>query len=144
LFWNAQEIWLTSRSLSLTAYVFALDALCHADDPKPRRCAACDNLLSEEVCATCHGPRFGLTRRFRDFVNQFVDDAEERKFARDLFHVRSAIAHRGELLRADEFDAGFNVGGSDDQGDLERGVGRLVRKVLLGWLSQEARKAVVA
>jgi hypothetical protein len=52
-----------------------------------------------------------------------------------LFNVRSDIAHRGELLRADEFDAGFSVGGSDDQGDFERGVGRTVRKVLLGWLS---------
>ncbi len=135
LFGNAQEIWSASRSLSLAAFVFAIDALCHADDPQPPTCPACGNLRSNQTCSTCGGPRFGLTKRFQEFVEEYIRDDDEAKIAAKLFRVRSDIVHRGELLRADEFDAGFNVGGSDDQSYLERGVGRTVRKVLLGWLS---------
>jgi hypothetical protein len=142
LFVNGQEIWPISRSLSLVSYVFSIDALCHADDPEPERCKECQNLRSEHTCAACGGPRFGLTRRFKAFVERYVGEHWERTFATQLFHVRSDIAHRGELLRADEFDAGFNVGGSDDQSDHERGVGQTVRKILLGWL--EARRATAS
>jgi hypothetical protein len=142
LFANGQDIWPISKSLSLVSYVFAVDTLCHADDPRPPKCRDCGNLRSNETCSTCGGPRFGLTRRFREFVGRYIQESGESNFSEQLFSVRSAIAHRGELLRADEFDAGFNVGGTDDQSDLERGVGRTVRKVLLGWLSN-ARNADV-
>jgi hypothetical protein len=135
LFANGQEIWAASKSLSLVSYVFAVEALCHADDPAPQTCGDCGNLRSEESCSTCGGPRFGLTRRFRNFVGQYIHENDETEITKRLYSVRSAIAHRGELLRADEFDAGFNVGGKDDQNDLERRVGQTVRKVLLGWLS---------
>ena len=95
----------------------------------------CSNLISERTCGKCRGPLFGLTRRFREFVERYVESNVEQRFAEELYRVRSDIAHRGELLRSDQFDAGFNVGGDDDQADFERGVGRTVRKVLIGWLS---------
>lgn len=74
--------------------------------------------------------------RFTEFVNQFVEGGDEQRLAKRLFQVRSHIAHRGELLRADESDPGFNLGGNDDQSELERQTGRTVRKILLGWLSR--------
>jgi len=43
LFGNAQDLWTTSKSLSLVAYVFAIEALCHVDDLKPARCTECSN-----------------------------------------------------------------------------------------------------
>jgi hypothetical protein len=135
LFGNAQEIWLISRSLSLVSHVFALEALCHVDDPEPERCPDCHNLRSDQICSACGGPRFGLTRRFKEFVGQYIEGSEDLTLATRLYLVRSNIAHRGELLRADEFDPGFNVGGHDDQSSLERDVARTVRKILLGWLS---------
>jgi len=135
LFRSAQGIWPTSKSLALAAYVFAIDALCHADDPKPARCTACGNLQSDQTCTVCGSPKFGITRRFRDFVSQFVDDSEEQQFADRLFAVRSDIAHRGELLRIDEYGTEFNIGGKDEQHNYSYGVGRITRKVLVGWLS---------
>lgn len=135
LFGNAQDLWATSKSLSLVAYVFAIEALCHVDDPKPARCKECSNLLSEDTCTTCRSPKFGLTRRFKEFVEQYIDFFEENKFVAKLFNVRSEIAHSGLLLRADEFDAGFHAGGKDNQFDLENDVGMIARQVLLGWIS---------
>lgn len=134
LFRSAQEIWPTSKSLALSAYVFAIDALCHADDPKPAKCKACGNLQSDRTCNVCGGPQFGITRRFRDFVRQFVDDSDEQHFSKRMFEVRSAIAHQGELLRMDEYGTEFNIGGTDAQHNYSYGVGKITRKVLVGWL----------
>ena len=135
LFRSAQEVWPTSKSLSLAAHVFAIDALCHVDDPKPEKCPECQNLLSDQTCSKCGGPKFGITRRFRDFVSQFVDDLEEQRFSKRMFQIRSAIAHQGDLLRMDEYGTEFNVGGTDAQHSYSYGVAQITRKVLLGWLA---------
>ncbi len=135
LFRSAQKVWSTSKSLALAAHVFAIDALCHVDDHKPVKCPECQNLLSDQTCSECGGPKFGITRRFRDFVSQFVDDSEEERFSKRMFQIRSAIAHQGDLLRMDEYGTEFNVGGTDAQHNYSYGVAKTTRKVLVGWLA---------
>ncbi len=130
---TARDTWRTSRSVSLAAAVFAVEALIHADDPSPKRCKECNSLLSTDHCNSCGAPRYGLTRRFRDFVEKYSDT--DNLPANRLYDARSDIAHQGRLLRADEFDSGFNLGGKDSQTELEYGVTSLVRSVFLVWLS---------
>ncbi len=136
----AREVWLISRSMSLVAAVFAIDALVHASDPSPRICPECNQLISEQKCKSCGAPRFGLTARFRDFVEKHADVRGLRhRFASDLYGLRSAIGHRGGLLREDEFDSGFSADESDSQEEYRDVAFRLTREVLRGWLcSQEA------
>jgi len=130
----ASEVWLTSRSASLAAAVFAVEALLHAQDPEPAKCGECSALLSAEHCAKCGAPRHRLTRRFRDFVAKYAGTSGFDTKA--LYGARSDLAHRGILLRADEFDSGFTWGGKDDQSAMERDTMALVRRVLLRWLEE--------
>ncbi len=114
-----------------------MEALIHADDPNPAKCDECQSLISAEHCPKCGAPRHRLTRRFRDFFAQYGGDASEeaKTFASRLYAVRSGIAHRGVLLRSDEFDSGFNLGGKDNQWDFYD-LTWLVRRVLLGWFEK--------
>lgn len=84
--------------------MFAIDGLANVSEPPPSRCPACQQTTSEEKCEGCGGPVFGLTARFREFVKHASTDKDRRTFANRLYDLRSAIAHRGELLREDEFD----------------------------------------
>ena len=136
---NGREIWLASRSLSLIAAVFAIDGLAHATDPAPTTCPECSQMTADQKCKSCGGPRYGLTARFRQFVESHADVGELRQgFASDLYGLRSAIAHRGGLLREDEFDSGFTAGGSDSQWDYRDVAFTLTREVLRGWLCTQA------
>jgi hypothetical protein len=135
LFGVGLEVWPSSRSLSLVSFCFAVDALCHVDDPKPDKCPKCQNLISRETCPKCHGPTFRITQRFKDFIKRFVS-GPDLKVAEQLFSVRSTIAHVGRLLRADDFDYWFTTGGSDDQHQFNYETGRIVRTVMRGWLSE--------
>ena len=114
--------------------MFAIDGLANVSEPPPSRCPACQQTTSEEKCEGCGGPVFGLTARFREFVKHASTDKDRRTFANRLYDLRSAIAHRGELLREDEFDPGFTTGGGDSQWEY-RDVGfTFTREVLRGWL----------
>ena len=137
----AREVWPTSRSISLVAAVFAIDGLAHAGEPPPPLCRVCSQMTSEQKCESCGAPRFGLTARFRQFVESYVDVGGLRKgFARDLFILRSAIGHRAELLRDDEYDSGFTAGESDSQWDYRDVAFTLTRKALRGWLSAQVAR----
>ena len=136
---TAREVWPTWRSLSLAAAVFAIDGLAHAADPPPTTCPECHQMTAEEKCKSCGAPRHGLTDRFREFVENHADVGELRqRFASRLYGIRSAIAHRGGLLREDEFDSGFSAGGSDSQSDYRDVAFTLTREVLRGWLCAQA------
>ncbi len=134
----AKEMWGLSRSLSLVAAVFAVEALNKIDDPKPEVCPKCNNLVSSERCEKCHAPKFGLRQRFRQFVNEYSQSGFDLPI--DVFDTRSAIAHGGQFLRLDEFDSQFTAGGKDNQQHLEYGVTQGVRFVLLNWLASQASK----
>jgi len=132
---TAREVWQTSRSMSLVTAVFAIDGLAHAAEAPPMICPECSQMTAEEKCNSCGASRFGLTARFREFVESHADVGERRKgFASDLYGIRSAIAHRGGLLRDDEFDSGFTAGGSDSQWDYRDVAFTLTRDVLRSWL----------
>ena len=134
LYGQSTDIWQASKSLSLVALVFAIEALVHANDPSPTRCRACSALVSADRCSTCGAPMFSLTRRFRQFVEDFAPEAGDLRLANRLYEVRSTIAHQGHLLRSDEFDSGFNTGGKDDQRSTEYDARPLARRVLRKWL----------
>ncbi len=141
LFRSAQETWVNSKSLALAAHVFAIDTLCHVDDPSPEKCKECNNLKSNTTCDVCGGPKFGITRRFRNFVSQFLETPEDKKLSKRLFEVRSSIAHQGKLLRLDQYDTGFNTGGNDAQHELSYSVSKLSRKVIVGWLENTGNES---
>ena len=134
LYGLASDVWPSSRSLSLAALVFAIETLIHADDPRPAKCPECGSLASRMKCSSCGAPKYGLTRRFKEFVERFAHEPEPSDLADRLYKLRSAIAHRGQLLRSDEFDVGFDVGGKDDQYDALYGGTPLARRVLREWL----------
>lgn len=132
----ARDTWLTSRSVSLVGAVIAVETLIHADDPAPVRCTKCNSLLSTNYCNDCGSPVYGLTRRFRDFVESHVESNDVA--ANRLYEARSDIVHRGQLLRSDEFDSGFNLGGKDNQQSLAYAVTTTVRTILVRWLEEQA------
>jgi hypothetical protein len=141
---EARDIWGTSKSLSLFAAVAAIEHLIQVSDPGLKECGACNQPVSEAKCDKCGQSTFGLTRRFRDFVGRHLSDADTqeerspvRKLAGELYSARSNLAHGHSLLRADEFDSGFNAGGNDDQSHFER-VTTVARRVLLSWLRERA------
>jgi hypothetical protein len=139
LYGLASDVWASSQSLSLAvaALVFAIESVIHAEDPNPTRCPDCSALHGDEKCQTCGAPKYGLTRRFKDFVEQSAHNAEERDLAARLYEVRSAIAHRGQPLRIDEFDMGYHVGEKDDENAVLFGATPLPRRVLREWLSSQ-------
>ena len=132
----ARDTWQTSRSVSLAGAVFAVETLIHADDPAPVRCTKCNSLLSTNNCNDCGAPIYGLTKRFRDFVESHVESDDLA--ANRLYEARSDIVHRGQLLRSDEFDSGFNLGGKDNQQSLASAVTTTVRTILVRWLEIQA------
>ena len=127
---NALGSW--SSSLALVAAVSAIETLVHFADPEPERCSQCGSLLgSEPPCGKCGAPTYGLTRQFKDFIEKH---GGSKSFADRMYAVRSNVAHRGALLRADLFDTGFHAGGEDEQMFFSMDASRTTRGVIVNWL----------
>ena len=135
----SRAVWPESRSLSMAAAVFAIEALAATAGERPERCEKCGQVLRSESCSACRAPIYGLTTRFRQFVEQHAEStALSEGFATRLYNARSELGHSGMLLRDDEFDWGFTAGGNDSQ--QEHGdVGFTVLCGILGnWLVSAA------
>lgn len=88
--WFSQlsNLWMESNSSAFVALVSAIEALIDK---------------TSEVCETCHQPKFSITKRFKDFLEEYVPDVKRRfpKEVRTLYRVRSNLAHGVDLLSAD-------------------------------------------
>lgn len=140
-FYAASLLWVQANrlrseapSLSLLAAVSAIETLIHYDDPNPERCPQCHTFISSEQCPRCCAPTYGMTKRFKQFIE---DHGESQEFAERMYDARSSVAHRGALLRADLFDSGFHTGGKDEQMFFSMDASRITRMVIIKWLAAQ-------
>jgi hypothetical protein len=83
---RARVTWDISSSLSYLAIINAVESLVPAGGP-PRPCPTCGKDRGQ-----------GPTARFQRFVTEYTGSPERR---RELYELRSALAHGGRLLRVD-------------------------------------------
>jgi hypothetical protein len=129
-FWfqYAQRVATLSHSGAFTALVSAVESL--MGDAKP-----------EGHCEKCSRPiGAGPTRRFIEFVEQYAPGpAISNSHRRQLYSLRSALAHGGHLLHADRFGwgGGMTANALSEETD-QRALWHAVRLVLVNWLSAQA------
>jgi len=89
-----------SSSSGFVALISAIEALIE----KPERCSACGQAIVErsELCSSCEQTKFGLTKKFREFLNQnvpFLDQYPED--TKQFYKMRSSLVHGFYLLKHD-------------------------------------------
>jgi hypothetical protein len=129
-FWfqYAQRVATLSYSGAFTALVSAIESL--MGDAKP-----------EGHCEKCSRPiGAGPTRRFIEFVEQYAPGpAISNSHRRQLYSLRSALAHGGHLLHTDRYGwgGGMTANALSEETD-QRALWHAVRLVLVNWLSAQA------
>ena len=118
-------------SMSLVTEVSAIETLVHWEDPDPETCR-CGAFLGPDKCSVCGNTKHGLRRRFRDFITNYAGESN-RTIANEMYDHRSSVAHRGDLLRDDLFDSGFNVGGKDEQMIFRITASKVTRIAIVRW-----------
>jgi hypothetical protein len=109
-----------SRSVSFVALVSAIESLIPPESGE--RCEACGRDKSP-----------GPTQRFSNFVDKHLPAAVPEAARKGFYAMRSALAHGGKLLHADEGNWGFGFAGVGERVQLDT-LSRLTRLVLLIWL----------
>ncbi len=88
--WIAQvpALWMESSSAAFVAVVSAAEALL---GPKG------------ETCAACGQPKFGISKAFKAFLEEYVPDIRSRYplELKQIYRIRSGLAHGAGLLLAD-------------------------------------------
>jgi hypothetical protein len=96
--YTASELWDVSISSYFLTCVQAIETL--VDRPSPVPCPACNRTV---------GP--GPTKLFREFVERYcLTSGVEDKVLKELYGVRSSLAHGHYLFQLDEAPWAFNVG----------------------------------
>lgn len=99
-------------------------------------------------CEKCGQPVYSISKRFRELLLQYAGplSADQERveeflsFAKDLYALRSGIAHNGRTVAAEHlgFSHGFVPADLHDQ-DLLRSLKDVGAAFLLGWLGTTAR-----
>jgi hypothetical protein len=97
----AQQIWRDSESASFLCVVSALESLVG----QPEKCVECQQSITEglEICPSCAQPRYKVTKKFKEFVQQYAPRAASKEqFMKSVYKVRSDLAHGlGDLLQSE-------------------------------------------
>ncbi len=100
--------------------------------------AAIEALLGDEGAEQCPecGQVRNVSRRFQAFVERYVPASRDEPTRARLYGLRSALAHGRSLLHIDEtsWSGLINPPNALDQEETYRSLGRLVKRVLVGWL----------
>lgn len=126
-FWYAQyhDSWHSSISLAYITLICAIETLV----PNSSGGARCD------ACGRATGP--GPTQRFQAFVEEMLPGMsdEDRPSARELYRVRSKLAHGGALLRLDVERAAHLHPATSNEYFLIHGAAHLTKVILVAWLA---------
>lgn len=125
-FWfqHAQLVATLSKSASFTALMSAIEALMPEAIPTGH-CDACNRPIS-----------IGSTRRFKDFVEQFIPDQQASSADKGkLYSLRSALSHGGSLLHSDRngWAAGMTSRSLEEWASYDA-MWRIVRIALANWI----------
>lgn len=122
---TASELWDHSISSYFLMSVQAIETL--VDRPAPVPCPDCKRDM---------GP--GPTRLFREFVERYCSDSGvEEKVVRELYSVRSALAHGHYLFQLDEAPWSLNMGAMiarAGEDEIYRSAIRVAKSGLRNWL----------
>jgi hypothetical protein len=124
----AGEFWETSISSFFLACVQAIETL--IDRPPGVPCCACGKDM---------GP--GPTKLFREFVETYCRATEvDQRTLRNLYTIRSALAHGRYLFQLDEAPWGINIGAtvaSHHELELSRSALTVAKEGLRNWLLRD-------
>ena len=88
--WFAQvkNLWPRAQSCALMALVSSIEALLDKQ---------------HETCVACGQPKYGVTKKFKEFLKQHVPDVEKRfpEEFKAMYDMRSGIAHGNYVLMGD-------------------------------------------
>jgi hypothetical protein len=123
-FQYAQRVANISRSGAYMSLVSSVEALMREAQPSPN-------------CAACNRPTgIGPTKRFIDFVETYAPGSGSAKDRRQLYSLRSALAHGGTVLIADRHAWGSMSSTWLSEMNDQRAMWQLVRVVLVNWLAR--------
>ena len=124
LFYNAMDIGQYSPSMCFIAMVSAIENLVDLEGRLKG--------LKFERCKCCSQYEYKISKRFKDFMVNYVgDDSEKfRKYIGKIYSQRSIVAHLGDLLYHDLADTELDYSSTA----LLKNTRRIVRFALIGWL----------
>jgi hypothetical protein len=121
-FSQIRTLWKESSSAAFIAAVSAIEAVLEK---------------KAETCSSCGQPKFGVTKKFKTFIKQYVPDVQKR-YSDELkliYRVRSDLAHGSDLLLADLESWDFFFGAKQEwQSSLQRNTYQIIATALLYWV----------
>lgn len=133
-YYLSSDIWQGSGSAAFIALVSGLE--CLAD--KPETCKECNQVLPEKrgVCPRCSQPVYGITRSFRELLEQYVPFIDKMPAEKKLIYtVRSQLAHGLDLLHWDLEPWNFVMSiKAQEQGSLHRALHFITGTAIYNWL----------
>jgi hypothetical protein len=126
---HSAAVWQLSHTASFTAIVQAIEALVPAEEP--------------DICPACKRNRGkGPTASFKDFLEQHAGASVSRSALDELYSMRSAISHRGVLLRSDLVGAWGGLNPLEADQRAKQGTAQLLaRLALINWLDSATSSA---
>ena len=121
-FSQVSALWMESNSSAFVAAVSAIEALI---DKK------------SEPCEACGQPKFGVTKKFAGFLEEYVPNIRTRfpQELKQIYRVRSSLAHGADLLLADLESWNFLWEPKQAwQNVVERNTHEIVACALLNWV----------
>jgi hypothetical protein len=121
-FSQVHALWHESSSSAFVAGVSAVEALIEK---------------KSDVCGECGQPRYRVTKKFRDFLEEYVPNVR-KEFPEELdliYGVRSDLAHGGRLLLADlEYWNFFGGWREQQEHAVQRNTHEIVASALRNWI----------
>jgi hypothetical protein len=130
-YYQAGSIWQDSNSSAYIALVNAIECLIE------------DGI---ERCKYCGQPKYSVTKKFKEFLEEHVPFLKERfpKEASLLYQVRSKLSHGLDLLMRDLEPWNFMMNvKAQEQDFLQRNLSFITRIAICNWLKKRSQSRVV-
>lgn len=120
---QGMKLWAEHMSLSITAFVSAIETLIafdHKDD-------------KVEKCDSCGQEKYKVTQKFTDFYAKYGSDTPEfKKYATKIYQFRSKILHKGELCIGERVPWDWIK--FHKENEFRRNINQTCRICMINWL----------
>lgn len=136
-FYTANEVWITSHSISYVCLVTSIE--CLMNDVEKCECESALTEKSIEKCEICGEPKYRLGKSFKEFLEKYSNE-EYSKLSKEeksyIYKIRSTMLHGEEVFARDLEPMRFLGYQINYEDDFHGKISRLVYKAVINWLLQ--------
>jgi len=127
--YNGVEIVDTKKTTALLSFFTALETMVNLEYKN----------IKVDSCDCCGQPRFKVTKKFKEFLFNYVSKSSNKKFD-ELYSLRSKIVHTGEMMQSEILFTGIPMDDRVKESIKIKEVLSICRLAIINWVCMKSKE----